>query len=72
MRPCVTKVVTISQGSDDPNNPWARAQFNWFKQLAICYGKLDPTKFCDPLLPQSVSGGIPDAKKDVICYEVGT
>ena len=69
MRPLVTKVVVISQGSDDLNSPWARAHFNWFKQLAIRYGKLDPTKFRDPPLPQTLSGGHQVAS-EYIRYEV--
>ena len=63
MRPLVTKVVIIGQEINDPNNPWAQAQFNWFKQLSIQYDKLDPTKFCDPPLPQTISGGNPVTKK---------
>ena len=59
----VTKVVIIIQGSDDPNSPWVQAQFNWFKKLAIQFGKLNPTNFLDPHLVQMVSGGHPETNK---------
>ena len=61
----VIKVIVIIQGSDDPNSPWAQESFNWFKQLVICYGKLDPTKFRDPPLHQTLSGGNPVTSEDV-------
>lgn len=71
MRPLVTKAVVISQGSDNPNSPWAQEQFGWFKQLSIRYGKLDPTKFRDPSLPQMASGGNP-VTKEFVRFEVET
>ena len=39
------------QGSNDPNSNWAKASFNWAKQLAICFGVLDPMVVPDPPLP---------------------
>ena len=51
MKPLVTKVVTISQGSSDPTSAWAKARFNWVKQLGIRFGVIDPTKDRDPPMP---------------------
>ena len=56
MRPLVTRVQKISQGSDDPTCPWARGRYNWIKQLAIRFGILDPTQFRDIPLPKTTSG----------------
>ena len=51
MNPKVKNVERISQGSADPETPWAKARFAFMKQLAIRFGKLDPTKESDPLDP---------------------
>ena len=51
MKPQVKNVENISQGSSDPEASWAKARFAFMKQLAIRFGKLDPTKESDPLDP---------------------
>ena len=51
MKPLITKVVTINQQNEDPNSAWAKARFNWLKQLAIRFRILDPQQFKDPPLP---------------------
>ena len=38
-------------GTKDATSAWARASFNLFKQLAICFGKLDSHKTPDPPMP---------------------
>ena len=65
MKPLVSKLVIISQGSSNPSSPWARARFNWIKQLAICFGKLVPTKFRDPPIPSSIIGIMPSTSDPV-------
>ena len=48
----ITKIQTIqqvSQGSDDPTTPWAKARFNFVKQLLIRFQLLDPTTMVDPI-----------------------
>ena len=51
MNPQVKNVERISQGSYDPETPWAKARFAFMKQLAIRFGKLDPTKESNLLDP---------------------
>ena len=51
MKPRVTQVAKVSQGSDNPDSPWAKARFCFMKQLAIQFGILDPTKVLDPGFP---------------------
>ena len=51
MNALVTAVEVVSQGSYDITSNWAKARFPWVKQLAICYGVLDPRKVRDPPLP---------------------
>ena len=51
MNPQVLTVSKISQGSNDPDKPWSKARFCFMKQLAIRFGKLDPTKILDPAIP---------------------
>ena len=58
MKPLVTRFVRMSQGSNDPTFLLALARYNWIKQLAICFGILDPTKFQDIPLPTSASGEV--------------
>jgi hypothetical protein len=38
LQPSIRKVLRGSQGSDDPNSPWARARCNWIGQLLIRFG----------------------------------
>ena len=42
------KVERISQGSDYPRTPRAKARFCSTKQLATKFGQLDPTTVPDP------------------------
>ena len=51
MNPQVLTVSKVSQGSNDHDKPWSKARFSFMKQLAICFGKLDPTKVLDPAIP---------------------
>ena len=44
MKSRITQVAKVSQGSDNPGSPWAKARFCFMKQLAIWFGMLDPTK----------------------------
>ena len=49
MKPKVQAIQHISQGSDDPTTPWAKARFNFVKQLLIRFQLLDPTTMVDPI-----------------------
>ena len=49
MKPKIQKIQQVSQGSDDPTTPWAKARFNFVKQLLIRFQLLDPTKMVDPI-----------------------
>ena len=51
MNPQVLTVSKVSQGSNYPDKPWSKARFSFMKQLAIRFGKLDPTKILDPAIP---------------------
>ena len=51
MKPQVRIVPKVSQGSNNPDSSWAKARFRFMKQLAIRFGKLDPTKVLDPVIP---------------------
>ena len=53
MKPKVSQVGKVSQGSHNPDSAWAEARFNFIKQLAICFGKLDLTKVSDPAFPNN-------------------
>ena len=57
LNPVKLKIAKKPQGSNDANSNWAKASFNWSKQLAICFDVLNPLKTLDPplppLLPQS-------------------
>ena len=48
----VLTVSKVSQGSNDPDKPWSKARFCFMKQLAICFGKLDPTIVFNPAIPK--------------------
>ena len=49
MRPKVQAIQKISQGSEDQTTPWAKARFNFVKQLLIRFQLLDPTTMVDPI-----------------------
>ena len=51
MKPQVRIVPKVSQGSNNPDSSWAKARFRFMKQLAIRFGKLDPTRVLDPVIP---------------------
>jgi len=53
------KTEKVSQGSTNPYSPWARARFNFNKQLAIRFGVLDPHKTPDPPMPSPPPGTDP-------------
>ena len=38
-------------GTNDAHSAWAKTPFNIFKQLAICFGVLDPRITPDPQMP---------------------
>ena len=40
LRPEVTPVTKLKQGSSDPNDPWSKARAGWVKQLLIRFGIL--------------------------------
>ena len=52
LQPEEEKVVTVSQGSFCAHSNWAKAGFAWCKQLAICFGLLDPHVTLDPPMPR--------------------
>ena len=68
MKPKVKNVERISQGSSDPESPWAKARFAFMKQLAIRFGKLDPTKESDPLDPALHPKEPPNGKLIVVFW----
>ena len=51
LQPKEEKIVTVSQGSFCAHSNWAKAGFAWCKQLAICFGVLDPYVTLDPPMP---------------------
>ena len=51
MNPQMLTVRKVNQGSNDLDKPWSKARFSFMKQLAICFGKLDPTIVLDPAIP---------------------
>ena len=56
MKPKVSQIGKVSQGSHNPDSAWAKARFKFIKQLTICFGKLNPTKVSDPAFPnQNIS-----------------
>ena len=54
LKPVKIKVKKRPQGTKDPHTAWAKASFNFAKQLAIRYGKLDPRVTADPPMPPRV------------------
>ena len=54
LNPQVLTVQKVSQGSNDPDKPWSKARFSFIKQLAIHFGKLDPTIVLDPAIPNVI------------------
>ena len=49
--PAVIPIRKVAMGTNDAHSPWAIASFNIFKQLAICFRKLDPYTTPDPPMP---------------------
>ena len=49
MEPKIQTIQQVSQGSHDPTTPWAKARFNFVKQLLIRFQLLDPTTMVDPI-----------------------
>ena len=49
--PAVIPIRKVVMGTNDAHSTWAIASFNIFKQLAICFGKLDPHITPDPPMP---------------------
>ena len=49
--PAVIPIRKVAMGTNDAHSAWAVASFNIFKQLAICFGKLDPNTTPDPPMP---------------------
>ena len=54
LNPVKIKVKKRPQGTNDPHTAWSKASFNFAKQMAICYGKLDPRVTADPPMPPPV------------------
>ena len=51
MKPQVSQVGKVSQGSHNPDSSLAKARFKFNKQLEVRFGKLDLTKVSDPAFP---------------------
>ena len=51
LAPVKITVKKRPQGTNDPHTAWAKASFNFAKQMAIRYGKLDPRTTPDPPMP---------------------
>ena len=49
MKPKIQKIQQVSQGSHDPTTPWAKARFNFVKQLLIRFQLFDLTTMVDPI-----------------------
>ena len=49
--PEIIPIRKVAMGTNDAHSAWAQASFNLFKQLAICFGKLDPRVTPDPPMP---------------------
>jgi len=60
MMPKKVPSLKISSGSYNAYSPWARASYCWAKQMAICYGVIDPYTFEDPEMPAVPPGTNPD------------
>ena len=53
LRPKLVRIKTIPQGNQCAHSTWDKASFNFCKQLAIRFGKLDPNE-PDPPMPLSL------------------
>ena len=51
LNPVVIEIRKVPMGTNDAHSPWAKASFNMYKQLAICFDQLDPSITCDPPMP---------------------
>ena len=51
LSPVSINIKKVPQGSNNAHSKWAKASFNWAKQLAICFGVLDPRTTLDPPMP---------------------
>ena len=51
LEPEKIKIKSVPTANFDAHSNWAKATFNWTKQLAICYGVLDPITEKDPPMP---------------------
>lgn len=58
LNPNITKIMKISQGSDDPHSNWAKASVNLIKQLLICFNVLDVTITLDPPMPAKINNDV--------------
>ena len=51
LRPKMVRIKTIPQGNQCAHSTWVKASFNFCKQLAILFGKLDPNEPDPPMPP---------------------
>ena len=49
--PEIIPIRKVAMGTNDAHSSWAKASFNISKQLAICFGVLDPLVILDPPMP---------------------
>jgi len=49
--PEIIPIRKVAMGTNDAHSSWAKASFNISKQLAICFGILDPLVILDPPMP---------------------
>ena len=51
LNPLITKIKKVPAQKTCPWENWSQVRFRWVKQLAVCFGLLDPTKVRDPPMP---------------------
>ena len=51
LNPVSINIKKVPQGSNNAHSKWAKASFNWAKQLAIRFRVLDPRITLDPPMP---------------------
>jgi hypothetical protein len=49
LKPKLSKITEMSQGSKDPNSAWSKARYNWFTHLLIRFGELDSEQNLPPM-----------------------
>ena len=49
--PAIIQIRKVAMGTNDAHSAWAKASFNISKQLAICFGVLNPHIILDPPMP---------------------